>query len=106
MAGVLKDIFHEIDRSVAINGTFKLFDNKFGLDDEIVRTFEEISLKNYMDFRKKYLLQSQEELEIFNSNQPHRTIEDSIRELDALKAYYQNSSEVFFPLTKYLCVKE
>lgn len=100
MVGMLKDVFPEIGRSAAINGTFKLFDNKFGLDDAVIKTFEGISLKNYMDFRKNHLLQSQWELEIFNANQPHRTIEDSMKELDALKTYYERSKRVIFPFDK------
>ena len=81
----------KIDYSVAINGTVNLCHPKYGLSSEVVEVFRNISMENYMEFRKNFLVKTSTELELFNNNAPYRTIESSIAELDALQVYnYKN----------------
>lgn len=105
MSGYLKDFLPEIAFSVAVNGTFKLFDEKFGIPSEVIKVFEEISLLNYMDFRKDFLVSTEEELKKFNKNQPYRTVEDSLFELKKLKEYYQLKPDVSYCFDKIFIAK-
>lgn len=87
MAQFLKNRLPAVRRAVAVNGTLELFDEKKGLSAAMVDIFKGISEDNYMDFRKEYLLETPHELELFSQNQPLRTIEDSLAELEKLKEF-------------------
>lgn len=87
MAGILKEILPQVDYSVAVNGTLNLLDEEFGLPIAVVDVFKNISLDNYLEFREKWLLSDSSELEKFNQNQPHVSIESAIAELEKLKVY-------------------
>lgn len=87
MAQFLKDRLPKLRHSTAVNGTFDLFDEKKGLPSENVELFKEISLDNYMDFRRRYLVETEQELALFSQNQPLRTIKDSMAELEKLQEF-------------------
>ncbi|OPZ79195.1 MAG: hypothetical protein BWY78_00187 [Alphaproteobacteria bacterium ADurb.Bin438] len=76
-----------ISKSVAINGVYKLFDNEKGLNDEILSTMYGLDENNYIEFRKKYLVNSEIELEKFNQSPPLRSFDSFFKELDALIGY-------------------
>ena len=77
----------KIEYAVAINGTFDLCNEEYGLSKDIIDVFRGITLDNYMDFRRKYLVATDSELDFFNAHAPLRTIESSMEELDALSSY-------------------
>ncbi len=85
---LVQDKLPKFDYKIAINGNPKLFDNKYGISSDIVEIFKGLNLENYMNFRLNYLVRNTEELEYFNSHQPHRTFESCFEELDKLKEYY------------------
>ncbi len=87
MAPLLKDKLPHVSGATAFSGVFDLFDPDRGLTPEIIGVFRGITLDNYMDFRRDYLLDTPEALEKFNKHAPLRTIESSIAELDALEKY-------------------
>jgi hypothetical protein len=91
MAGYLKEILPEISSAAAVNGTFSLFDERYGLSEVVINVFKNISLENYMDFRRNYLVASDDELAKFNANSPIRTIESSMAELKKLQEIYSNN---------------
>lgn len=102
MTQFLKKRLPAVRRSVAVNGTFELFDEKKGLSAATVDVFKRISLDNYMDFRRGYLVETPQELEIFSHNQPLRTIEDSLAELEKLKEFDESLPKTGFHFDRIL----
>lgn len=94
VSGLIKDKLPKFSYKIAVNGNPKLFDNKYGISKNIVDIFKGLNLENYMDFRLKYLVRNSEELEFFNSHQPHRTFESCFRELDKLENYYADNYKI------------
>jgi len=87
IAGLLKNKLPSFDLKIAINGNPQIFDENFGIPQKTVNVFKNLNLDNYMDFRLKYLVRNNEELEYFNSHQPHRSFESCFQELDKLEEY-------------------
>ncbi len=106
MAYYLKDILPDFDLKVAINGTLKPFDEKFGVTKERSKIFENISKENYLYFREKLLLQNKKELTLFNKYQPKRSLESSLLEFANLKKYAKNRKEEDFFYDKILISEE
>lgn len=86
VANLVAEKIPSIYKKIAINGNPLLFDSYYGLTPAIEKVFREISLDNYMDFRRNYLVCSEEELNFFNAHSSMRTIESCTQELDTLKA--------------------
>ena len=93
-----------INYSVAINGTYEVCNPEFGLGDDMVKVFESISLTNYLDFRRDYLVNTEEEFDKFNIHAPIRTLKSSMDELKALKTY--DFKNMQFSYDKVLISKE
>lgn len=91
MSGYLIDILPEFDLKIAINGVFNLFDNDLGIPSDILSKMKNINLNNYMEFRK-LLFENSKDLELFNKNQPARTLESSLKELAFLDEYSKKNS--------------
>ncbi len=90
MAPYLAERLPEINYAAAVNGVPGLFDEQKGLPPRTADVFRRISLENYLDFRREYLVETEDEFRKFNENQPLRTVEDSLAELDALERYAQS----------------
>ena len=75
-------------QKIAVNGNPYLFDEKFGLSSQTVNVFKSITLDNYLDFRRRYMVISQEEYEKYNELQSLRTLESCQLELEALQKFY------------------
>lgn len=84
MAKVLKDKLPDFSQSVAVNGVQDLFSLTKGMDIKSMAAFGSITLDNYIDFRRNFLVDSDAELAKFNANAPLRTIESSNAELKKL----------------------
>ena len=85
IANFMQNILPKTIKSVAINGNPLMFNEYFGLKPDIIRTFRTLTLDNYVEFRRQYLVASEEELEFFNKHSSMRTFESCNSELDFLE---------------------
>ena len=93
MAGMLKNILPEFEKSIAVNGNPEAYDKYFGLTKEIVDIFQGVTIENAIDFRREYLVFDEKELKLFNANQSHRSIESCREELKSLREYDKTNPE-------------
>ncbi len=77
-----------VKKRVAVNGNPYLFDEKLGLPKRILNVLETIDEDNYLEFRRRYMIETDAEFEKYNRLQSLRTIESCARELDFLKKTY------------------
>ena len=88
VASILQKSLPPLRQKIAVNGNPYLFDEKFGLSSQTVNAFKSITLDNYLDFRRRYMVISQEEYEKYNELQSLRTLESCQLELEALQKFY------------------
>lgn len=86
--GLIQSKLPKLNYKIAINGNLKIFDEYFGISEPALNFMQNLNLNNYMDFRRKFLVNSEEELEDFNKNSSIRTFESCEDELKALQNYY------------------
>ena len=86
-AGLIQNYLPKIDYSIAINGNPLMFDKLFGIPKEVLNIFRNLNLSNYIDFRRKYLVYSEDELEFFNKHSSVRDFEDCNIELNKLEEF-------------------
>lgn len=98
VASVLADKINNIRKKVAVCGNPYLFDEKLGIPPEIIKVFKNITLDNYLDFRKHYMVFGDEEYEQYNKLQSLRTIESCEEELEALKKIYNEKKMQINPV--------
>ncbi|MBO6289033.1 MAG: DUF452 family protein [Alphaproteobacteria bacterium] len=95
VASILANNIPNVRQKVALCGNPYLFDEILGLSAEIVQIFREITLDNYLEFRRKYMVFSDEEYVKYNQLQSIRSIESCQNELDALqRLYLQNKKHI------------
>lgn len=97
VAAVLSDKIPGIKRKVALCGNPYLFDEKLGLSAATVAALKAITLDNYLEFRRKYMVYSEDEYEKYNELQSLRTIESCQSELESLQKMYQQSADTIRP---------
>ena len=97
VASITIDSIPNVKKKVALCGNPYLFDEKLGLSAEIIKVFKGITLDNYLDFRRKYMVFSDEEFEKYNRLQSLRTIESCDSELLALQTIYEQKKEQINP---------
>jgi malonyl-CoA O-methyltransferase/biotin synthesis protein BioG len=100
VGGLIKDKLPKLNKRVAINGNLKMFDKYFGIPKNVLDLMSGLNLDNYMDFRRNYLVISDEELEYFNKNSSIRTFESCSFELKKLQEYYSNADNLQFEYDK------
>lgn len=88
VAGLLKDKLPNFKKKIAINGNPYAHDTYWGLSDEVTEQFKSVSKDNVFEFRRKYLVYSDKELELLNKYQPNRSLESCVNELYALQSYF------------------
>ena len=88
VASILQKSFPPLRQKIAINGNPYLFDEKFGLSSQTINIFKSITLDNYLDFRRRYMVNSQEKYEKYNELQSLRSLESCQQELEALQKFY------------------
>lgn len=95
IASILADNMPNVRCKVALCGNPYVFDEKLGLSTNIIKVFKNITLDNYLEFRRKYMVFTDEEYEKYNQLQSLRTIESCESELEALqKLYEQKKSQI------------
>ena len=97
VAAVLSDKIPGVKRKIALCGNPYLFDEKLGLSAATVAALKAITLDNYLEFRRKYMVYSQDEYEKYNELQSLRTIESCQSELESLQKMYQQSADTIRP---------
>lgn len=95
IAGMIKNILPEFEKTIAINGNPLAYDEYFGLRTEVINLFNGVDKTNAIDFRRKYLVYNDKELSMLNKCQPKRTFEDCRIELLALNRYAQQKPEPY-----------
>lgn len=96
MSAVLRDRIPAVRRAVAVNGNPFLFDERFGLSAQKVRSMREITLDNYMDFRRAYICMP-DELERYGKMTFSRAFDSYARELDFLEDLYEREKNTLRP---------
>ena len=95
VASVMADKIPSIRQKIAVCGNPYLFDKTLGISPKTIQVFKGITLDNYLDFRKKYMVFNDEEFEKYNRLQSLRTLESCAGELDVLlKAYKKYKSYI------------
>ena len=97
IASITTDKIPNIRQKIAVCGNPYLFDEKIGISAETVQVFNEITLDNYLDFRRKYMVVTDEEYDRYNKLQSLRTIESCQSELLALQKMYAEKKAFINP---------
>lgn len=97
VASIMADNIPHVRQKVALCGNPYLFDEKLGISQENIRTFKAITLDNYLDFRRKYMVVTDEEYEKYNRLESLRTIESCAAELEALQKLYAERKKQINP---------
>lgn len=95
VSGLIQNKLPKLNSKIAINGNVKIFDGYFGISKFVLDFMHNLNLDNYMDFRRKFLVNSEEELKDFNKNSSVRTFESCENELKALQNYYAKYNPTF-----------
>ena len=98
VASIIADRIPNLKHKIALNGNPYLFDEKKGLSSEIVNTFKQITMDNYLDFRREYMVDSDEEFELYNQLQSERSLESCQSELQKLQEFYQRYAGEINPI--------
>ena len=98
VASVMAEKIPHVRQKVALCGNPYLFDEILGLSSEIIDVFKNITLDNYLDFRKKYMVYSDDEYIKYNQLQSLRTIESCENELIALEKLYSQNKNFINPV--------
>ncbi len=88
IASLLADKLPRVRQKVAVCGNPYLFAEKLGISPATIEVFQKITLDNYLDFRRRYMVFSADEYERYNRLESLRTIESCAAELTALQQLY------------------
>lgn len=95
IASIFADKIPNVRQKTAVCGNPYLFDETWGISAADIEVFKAINLDNYLDFRRKYMVVTDEEYERYNKLESLRTIESCQDELAALqKLYSQNKAHI------------
>ncbi len=86
-----------VRKKIALCGNPYLFDERLGLSEQTVQVFKNITLDNYLEFRRKYMVFTDDEYEKYNRLQSLRTIESCADELNALQKMYADMKDKINP---------
>ncbi|MBR2299315.1 MAG: DUF452 family protein [Alphaproteobacteria bacterium] len=97
VASVVAKSIRNVRLKVAVCGNPYLFDETLGIDQKTIDVFKNITLDNYLEFRRKYMVFSDEEYVKYNELQTLRTIESCESELKALQEMYTKQKDKIDP---------
>ncbi len=98
VASVFSDFIPNVRQKIALCGNPYLFDENLGISEKTIQVFKDITLDNYLDFRKKYMVFSDDEYERYNKLESLRTIESCENELKVLQRLYNECKKQINPL--------
>ena len=105
IAPLIQDKLPNFDIKIAINGTMNFSDNSFGLSKTMIEFLQNLSKKNYLQFRKDYFVNNKEHLRLLIKNQSTRTLDSAHKELDFLLNLYKKNGEQHYKYDKILISK-
>ena len=98
VASIFADKLPKVRQKVALCGNPYMFDETLGISKETIQVFKDITLDNYLQFRRKYMVYSDEEYERYNKLESLRTIESCEKELLALQKMYKEKKDNINPM--------
>ena len=98
VASIMADQLPNLRCKIAVCGNPYLFDENLGISQATVQVLNDITLDNYLDFRRRYMVFSNDEYERYNQLQSLRTLESCADELTALQKMYNESIAQINPL--------
>lgn len=98
VASIMADQLPNLRCKIAVCGNPYLFDENLGISQATVQVLNDITLDNYLDFRRRYMVFSNDEYERYNQLQSLRTLESCVDELTALQKMYNESRAQINPL--------
>ena len=87
VAGLIADKLPKFKLKIAINGNPLMFDEYFGINENLINTMYKLNEDNYLQFRKDFLVYNNEEFEYFNNHTSIRTFDSCATELKNLEEY-------------------
>jgi biotin synthesis protein BioG len=97
VASIMHDKLPNVRYRVALCGNPYLFNENKGLSSATVEVFQAITLDNYLEFRRQYMVQTEEEYQKYNQLQSLRTLESCQNELECLQKLYQDNKTKINP---------
>lgn len=94
---LLFDKIPNIRRKIALCGNPYLFDDVLGINEQKLEILKNINLDNYLEFRRNYMVYSDEEYEKYNQLQSLRSIESCQSELIFLQKLYNENKDNILP---------
>lgn len=94
----------KINKKIAISGNPYLFDEKFGLSNEIQSVLQNITEENADDFAKNYLVKTDEELKRFHHSK--RSLDSCQDEFQSLKNLYKENKHKIKDIFDYAIIGE
>lgn len=94
---LLFDKISNVRKKIAVCGNPYLFDKKLGISPTHLQVLQNISLDNYLDFRRKYMVFSDEEYAKYNELQSLRSLESCQNELANLQQLYLEYKDKIVP---------
>ena len=97
IASVMAEKLPHVRKKVAVCGNPYLFDETLGISQATLQVFREITLDNYLEFRRKYMVFTDEEYEKYNQLQSLRNSESCQNELIFLQKLYAQKKMTLHP---------
>ena len=94
---LLSDKIPNIRKKIAVCGNPYLFDKTLGISPTHLQVLQNITLDNYLDFRRKYMVFSDEEYAKYNELQSLRSLESCQSELAYLQQLYLEYKDKIVP---------
>lgn len=97
IASIVGDKIPHVNKKVALCGNPYMLDEKLGLSARTLKWFKSISLDNYLEFRREYMVSTDEEYKRYNAMQSLRSIKSCQKELTCLEKLYQEHKDKIHP---------
>lgn len=97
VASVMVDKIPHIEKKVALCGNPYLLDENLGLSARTLKLFKAITMDNYLEFRREYMVSTDEEYKKYNALQSLRSLESCQSELTSLENLYHEHKEEINP---------
>ena len=80
IASIIGDKIPNVSKRIAVCGNPYLFDEKLGLSQATIELFKSINLDNYMEFRRQYMVETDDEFKRYNQLESQRSLESCQQE--------------------------
>lgn len=97
VSSIMQNKVPNIRKRIALCGNPYLFDKKLGLSQKSIDILKSITLENYLDFRRTYMVETDDEFKRYNDLQSMRSLESCMKELDCLQRLYNEYQKEIIP---------